>query len=98
MQEDHVSMGWSAACKLRTVLDNLADILSVELLTAARGLQLRAPLTPGPAGQVVLRRITPYAGAPGPDRYVAPMLEAVRAELVGTQLRAEVEAAAGPLG
>ncbi len=98
MQEDHVSMGWSATCKLRTVLDNLAHILSVELLTAARGLQLRAPLTPGPAGQVVLRRVAPIIGEPGPDRYVTPMLEAVRAELVGPALRAEIEDAVGPLG
>ena len=42
MQEDHVSMGWAAACKLRTVLDNLGSLLAVELLPAVRGLQLRA--------------------------------------------------------
>ncbi|MFD0787315.1 aromatic amino acid lyase, partial [Micromonospora azadirachtae] len=46
MQEDHVSMGWAAAKKLRTVLDNLTSVLAVELLAAVRGLQLRAPLTP----------------------------------------------------
>ncbi|HWB34823.1 MAG TPA: histidine ammonia-lyase, partial [Rugosimonospora sp.] len=50
MQEDHVSMGWSAGRKLRTVLDNLTSLLAVELLAAVRGLQLRAPLTPSPGG------------------------------------------------
>src|SRR5215468_8737135 len=50
MQEDHVSMGWAATRKLRTVLDNLCSILAVELLAAVRGLQLRAPLSPSPAG------------------------------------------------
>jgi len=52
MQEDHVSMGWAATKKLRTVLDNLTSILAVELVAAVRGIQLRAPLTPSEAGQV----------------------------------------------
>ena len=47
MQEDHVSMGWGAARKLRTSIANLARILAVELVAAARGLDLRAPLEPG---------------------------------------------------
>src|SRR5919204_180451 len=46
MQEDHVSMGWSAARKLRSALDNLTGILAVELVAAARGLELREPLDP----------------------------------------------------
>ena len=44
MQEDHVSMGWSAARKLRRAVDALAQVLAIELLTAARGIELRAPL------------------------------------------------------
>src|SRR4029078_11409077 len=48
MQEDHVSMGWGAARKLRASVANLRRILAVELLCAARGLDLRAPLQPGP--------------------------------------------------
>src|SRR5439155_1325731 len=35
MQEDHVSMGWSAARKLRRAVDGLTTVLAVELLTAA---------------------------------------------------------------
>ena len=49
MQEDHVSMGWSAARKLRRAVDGLSRVLAVEVLTAARGIQLRAPLAPAPA-------------------------------------------------
>src|SRR5581483_1193932 len=48
MQEDHVSMGWAAARKLRVVLTNLSRILAVELVTAARAVDLRAPLAPAP--------------------------------------------------
>src|SRR5579871_2948398 len=53
MQEDHVSMGWGAGLKLRTVLENLTAILAVELLTSARALDLRAPLKPSPATAAV---------------------------------------------
>ena len=48
MQEDHVSMGWSAARKLRRSVDGLGRVLAIELLTAARALDLRAPLRPRP--------------------------------------------------
>ena len=48
MKEDHVSMGWSAGRKLRRSVDGLTRVLAIELLTAARGLGLRAPLLPSP--------------------------------------------------
>ena len=82
MQEDHVSMGWSAARKLRRSVDGLARVLAVELLTAARALDLRAPLQPGPATGAVVAALragsssrAPVAG-PGPDRFLAPEIEA----------------------
>jgi histidine ammonia-lyase len=97
MQEDHVSMGWAAARKLRTVLDNLTSLLAVELLAAVRGLQLRAPLTPSPAGRVAVAMVEPFAGRPGPDIFLAPVLEAARGVVSGSQLRTAVEAEVGPL-
>ncbi|MCW2641009.1 MAG: putative histidine ammonia-lyase [Dactylosporangium sp.] len=97
MQEDHVSMGWAAARKLRTVLDNLTSLLAVELLAAVRGLQLRAPLTPSPAGRVAISMVEPFAGQPGPDVFLAPVLEATRGLVGGRELRAAVEAEVGPL-
>ncbi|MFD0777020.1 aromatic amino acid lyase, partial [Streptomonospora algeriensis] len=48
MQEDHVSMGWSAARKLRRAVEALTSVLAIELVTAARALDLRAPLEPAP--------------------------------------------------
>ena len=67
MQEDHVSMGWSAARKLRRAVDGLSRVLAVEVLTAARGIQLRAPLAPAPAtAAVVAALIAAGAGRPGP--------------------------------
>jgi histidine ammonia-lyase len=78
MQEDHVSMGWSAARKLRRAVDGLTRVLAVEILTAARALDLRAPLEPAPATKAV-RDAVRAAGVdgPGPDRYLAPEIDAV---------------------
>ncbi|WP_448619147.1 histidine ammonia-lyase [Geodermatophilus sp. URMC 65] len=78
MQEDHVSMGWAAARKLRRAIDGLTRVLAIEILTAARALDLRAPLRPARATAAV-RDAVRAAGVdgPGPDRYLAPEIEAV---------------------
>jgi histidine ammonia-lyase len=97
MQEDHVSMGWAATKKLRTVLDNLTSLLAVELLSGVRGIQLRAPLTPSPAGRAALDAVAGFAGPPGPDVFLAPVLEQAREVVAGRGLRSAIEAAVGPL-
>jgi histidine ammonia-lyase len=76
MQEDHVSMGWSAARKLRLSVDNLRRILAIELVAAARGIDLRAPLEPAPATGAVVRALRRTVPGPGTDRYLAPELAA----------------------
>ncbi|HWC83475.1 MAG TPA: histidine ammonia-lyase [Pseudonocardiaceae bacterium] len=72
MQEDHVSMGWSAARKLRRAIDGLTTVLAIELLTAARALDLRAPLTPAPATAAAVSVLRQRVPGPGPDRHLAP--------------------------
>ena len=76
MQEDHVSMGWSAARKLRRSVDGLTRVLAIELLTAARALDFRAPLVPAPATAAVLALVREHVAGAGPDRYLAPEIEA----------------------
>ncbi len=76
MQEDHVSMGWSAARKLRRSVDGLTRVLAIEILTAARGLDLRAPLEPSPATAAVIAALRAAVPGPGPDRHLAPDIEA----------------------
>jgi histidine ammonia-lyase len=83
MQEDHVSMGWSAARKLRRSIDGLTRVVAVEILTAARALDLRAPLEPAPATASVLALLRQSVPGPGPDRYLAPEIEAT-VEMVRT--------------
>jgi histidine ammonia-lyase len=98
MQEDHVSMGWSAARKLRRAIDGLTRVLAIELLTAARALDLRAPLSPGPATAAVVAglRARSVAG-PGADRFLAPEIEAaVDYVASGGAVRA-AETVTGPL-
>ena len=76
MQEDHVSMGWSAARKLRKVVDNLTRILAIELVTAARAIELRTGLTPSPATARVVKELRAQVPGVGPDRFLSPELEA----------------------
>jgi len=77
MQEDHVSMGWSAARKLRKAVDGLGRVLAIELLVAARAIDLRAPLTPAPGTGAVLAGLRHTVPAQGSDRFLAPDIEAV---------------------
>ncbi len=77
MQEDHVSMGWAAARKLRRAIDGLARVLAIEILTSTRALDLRAPLQPGPATAAVRTLVRTVAAGPGPDRFLSPEIEAI---------------------
>lgn len=99
MQEDHVSMGWSAARKLRRSVDGLSRVLAIEVLTAARGIELRAPLTPGPASAAVVARLR-AAGwqGPGSDRWLSPEIDtAVELVVSGAILDAAQGAVGHPL-
>ena len=97
MQEDHVSMGWSAARKLRRAIDGLTRVLAIEVLTAARGIDMRAPLTPSPATGAVVALLREHVEGPGPDRYLAPEIAAVVELARSGAIVNAVEAAIGPL-
>ena len=106
-------MGWSAARKLRRAVDGLTRVIAVEVLTAARALDLRAPLTPAPATAAVvqlLRTGTVPGGAedvegtgydpvagPGADRFLAPEIETVVDLVADGAVRRAAESVAGPL-
>lgn len=98
MQEDHVSMGWSAARKLRRSVDGLTRVLAIEILTAARGLELRAPLAPAPATAAVVAalRSSGWTG-PGRDRFLAPEIGYAVDLVASGAVLAAVESVTGPL-
>jgi histidine ammonia-lyase len=97
MQEDHVSMGWSAARKLRRAVDGLTRVLAIELLTAARGIRLRRRLEPAPAGAAVLAELGDHVAAPGPDQFLAPAIEATVELVRSGRIRAAAETVTGTL-
>ena len=97
MQEDHVSMGWHAARKLRQAVLNLRRVLAIELMTATRAIALRAPLEPGAASSAVLQQLHGRVGTPGPDRFLAPEIEAAEEYVASGQLVRTVESVTGPL-
>jgi len=98
MQEDHVSMGWSAARKLRRAVDGLRRVLAVELITASRGIELRAPLQPAPATGAVLAALRGAGVAgPGSDRFLAPEIDTAVHFIAGGHARAAAESVT-PLG
>jgi histidine ammonia-lyase len=97
MQEDHVSMGWSAARKLRRSVDGLTRVLAIEVLTGARALDMRAPLEPGPATAAVVRLLRETVPGPGPDRFLAPEIEATVALVASGAITDAVESTIGEL-
>ncbi|HEY5834857.1 histidine ammonia-lyase [Streptomyces sp.] len=102
MQEDHVSMGWSAARKLRRAVDGLARVIAVEMYAATRALEIRAASGSGsrmaPASRAVLAAVRQagVAGA-GPDRVLSPDLEAAYAFVRDGRLTRAAETVTGPL-
>jgi histidine ammonia-lyase len=83
MQEDHVSMGWAAARKLRRAIDGLSRVLAIEILTAARAVALRNH-SASPALQAIADLVNAATGGPGPDRFMSPEIDAV-VELVASR-------------
>ena len=85
-QEDHVSMATFAARKLGDLCANTASILAIELLAAAQGVDLRAPIVTSVKLQAVMREIRARVPHYDIDRYLAPdiaaMTEAVRGGVI----------------
>lgn len=97
MQEDHVSMGWAAARKLRTAIDGLSRVLAIEIMAATRAIDLRAPLLPGPATAAVHRLVRTVVEGPGPDRFLSAEIEAVTGLVHDGSIVEVAATATGPL-
>jgi histidine ammonia-lyase len=91
-REDHVSMGVHAADKLQRIVDNVRNVLSIELLCAAQGVDLRAPFRPNAAlaaAHEVIRGKVPHLET---DRPVHADVATVRALIDDGSLLAAVRA------
>jgi histidine ammonia-lyase len=102
MQEDHVSMGWHAARKLRRAVENLRRVLAIELVTSARAIDIRTQLSgnellPGPAGTAVIGVLREHVEGPGADRFLSPELETADRLVASGDLILAAESAVGIL-
>jgi len=96
-QEDHVSMGTIAARQAREILDNVYNVIAIEMLTAAQGVDFLAPLTPG-AGTAkahqTIRDVVPHLDE---DRVPAPDIRKLYDLILSGKLVKEVESVVGVL-
>jgi histidine ammonia-lyase len=75
-QEDHVSMACHGARRLLQMTDNLFGIIGIEAMTAAQGIEFRAPLTTSAELQKAIACLRAVVPTLHEDRYLAPDLEA----------------------
>ena len=80
-KEDHVSMGMTAAVKLRRVVENVERVVAIELLASAEALEYRAPLQPGRGARRAYETLRSHAPRLTRDRSLAPDIERVAAAL-----------------
>lgn len=91
-KEDHVSMGMTAALKLRAIVDNAERLLAIELLAAATALEHRRPLKAGIGVERAyeeLRRFVPPLDA---DRAMYAEIELVAGAIRDGRFDSEMEA------
>ncbi|HEX8851915.1 MAG TPA: histidine ammonia-lyase [Pyrinomonadaceae bacterium] len=80
-KEDHVSMGMTAATKLRAVVECAEHVLAVELLAAAEGLEYRAPLLPGRGVHRAYEAVRSHAPRLTSDRALSVDIQRIAAAL-----------------
>ncbi len=87
-QEDHVSMACHGARRLFEMNANLAAILGIEAMTAAQGVECRAPLETSASLKAAMKRIRSASPALTGDRLMEPDIAAM-ADLLGSAVLAE---------
>ena len=96
-QEDHVSMGVTAARKGRQILENTESVLAIELLCAAQGREFHSELRAGRGAEAVHAAIREVVAPLAGDRFLATDIEAARELVASGRLIERVEAAVGGL-
>ena len=89
-QEDHVSMACHGARRLLQMTENLFSIIGIEALTAAQGIDFRAPLVSSPELSNVIATIRTVVPTLETDRYMATDLQAARDIVADGRLNAAV--------
>ena len=97
MQEDHVSMGWHAARKLRRSIDAFSRVIAIELMIASRATEMRAPLLPSPGTAAAIKTLRTKVAGPGSDRWLTPEIENSVELVKSGEILNSVEKVVGPL-
>ena len=96
-QEDHVSMGTIAARQAGEILDNVTNVLAIEMMAAAQGIDFLDPLKPGKgtaAAHACIRAVIPHLDK---DRFLSPEIHKMYSLIREGKLVAAAEAAVGTL-
>ncbi len=96
-QEDHVSMGVTAARKARQIADNTERVLAIEYVAAAQARDYFGKLRAGKGSEAAHRAIRKRVKPLKSDRYLKPDLDAAYDLIVSGELVSVVEKAVGPL-
>jgi histidine ammonia-lyase len=96
-QEDHVSMGFTAARKAAAMLVNAQHVIAIEALGSAQGLELRRPLEPAAATKAALDHVRQSSPFLEDDRPLSGDIEAVARSVATGGLTGAVESVIGPL-
>ena len=74
-QEDHVSMAAHGARRLMDMADNLRNIIAIEWMCAAQGIELRAPIETSAVLKSAIAALRAEVASLGDDRYMAGDIE-----------------------
>ncbi len=96
-QEDHVSMGTTAARKARKILANVQRVLAIELLCAAQAIEFVDSRALAPATRAAYKAIRERVAPLDEDRVLAPDMEELARLVRSGELVAAIESVAGPL-
>ena len=81
-KEDHVSMGMTAAWKLRQIVENAESVLAIELMAAAEGLEYRRPLKPAKRVESAWMQVRKLVARLERDRSLQPDIAKLRHAIV----------------
>jgi len=76
-KEDHVSMGMTAAVKMRSIVDIAEMATAIELVTAAQALEFRLPLNPGRGVKKAYNIVRGSVPPTGSDRSMSTDIEKI---------------------
>jgi histidine ammonia-lyase len=90
-KEDHVSMGMTAALKLRTIVENAENLLAIELLAAGTALEYRHPLKAGRGVETAFQKLRALVPALEEDRAMYGDIERVATAIRAGEFDSEME-------